>query len=91
MPSSTNASDAIASVDAKKWNATGIEERVKLLKEIQSNLLRCKQELGVAEAKIRNDCLGEPHYSKEVGLLTTVVPMGNVVTASIDLYETLLK
>jgi acyl-CoA reductase-like NAD-dependent aldehyde dehydrogenase len=91
MASPKTASDAVGSADPQKWAATSIEERLRLLREVQSNLQSFKDELGVAEAKTRNDRISDPLFSKEFGLVLTVLPVGNNVAASIDLYETLLK
>jgi hypothetical protein len=71
--------------------ATGIEERLRLLREVQANMLALKDEIGAAEAKTRNDRLADPLFTKEDGVVVSIVPVGNNVTASIDLYETLLK
>lgn len=47
-------------------------------------------ELAAADAKMKNDIMGEALFSQDESMVATVVPVANTVTASIELYESLV-
>ncbi len=86
-----NASGSIDQLDPQKWAATPAETRIEIFKKIRENLRTFGDLLGAADAKMKNDILGEELYSQEESLVGTVMPLAGSVTAALDLYEHLVN
>lgn len=84
------AQEAMESLDANAWAATNAVERLALIEEIQRNLLLYAEELGVVDAKMKNDLAGEGAVSQAEGIATTVNAMGNTLMGIRHLYESLV-
>ncbi|MEL6612462.1 MAG: aldehyde dehydrogenase, partial [Bacteroidota bacterium] len=85
-----NAEEAIDWVDPQRWAATPPAERLHLLEQVRANLKRFGEELGAADARMKNGLIGEDAYSVPLSTFGTVVIMANTVTAAIDVYEGLV-
>ena len=86
----SKASEAIASLDKAAWGAVEAAQRLSILEEIQLNIYNAMDELGAAEAKMKNERLGgEEMYTADDCKITTVVPISNNVNGAIDLYKAL--
>ena len=85
-----NAKEAVDHLKPEQWAATPAIERLHLLEEVRENMKKYAEELGAADAKMKNDLMGEELFSLDASLAATVVPMANTVTASIELYEALV-
>ena len=85
------ATDAIAQVDKEKWESTDAAERLKLLMEIQQNLIQHADEFAESEARVRNVLIEEeePMYTNNLAKFTSVCPLGVLVRDAITLYESL--
>eukprot|EP00977_Amphora_coffeiformis_P010154 scaffold2363_cov159-Amphora_coffeaeformis.AAC.16 len=90
------AKQAVDSVDAEKWAATTVKERLHLLYTVRENMIQHVDELNAAVAKSRNK-LGNvrsddphPYNGNSVALGSSVTFANNLATA-IDLYESLQK
>lgn len=82
-----NASKAVDQLNPSKWTKTPPSERLRLLKEVRTNIRKYADELAVADGKMKNTILGAPLYSHALSKFGTVVPMANTVSAAISLYE----
>lgn len=85
------AQEAYNHLNPQAWTQVGIEERLQILAEIQANMRQFGQELGQAEAKMKNDLVGAELYTETDGMLQTLVAVANVVNASIFVYQTLAE
>lgn len=83
------AQQAYDSLNPQKWAATPAPERLKLLRQVQDNMLTHGEELGAADTQMRNDIIGQPQYLAGFGMYGTLGPMGGAVAASIDLYTSI--
>lgn len=86
-----NANDAINQLKPEQWAATSIPERLHLLEAVRENLKEYGEQLAIADAKMKNNLMGEEIYGIIESKVTTVVPIANTLTAAIDLYESLAK
>jgi acyl-CoA reductase-like NAD-dependent aldehyde dehydrogenase len=86
-----NAKQAIDQLKPEEWAATSALERLHLLEQVRENMKTYAGELAAADAKMKNDLMGEALFSHDASMVATVVPMANTVTASIELYEALVK
>ncbi len=84
------AKEAVDRLDPQKWAATPALERLHLLEEVRENMKTYADELAAADAKMKNDLMGETIFSLDESMVATVVPVANTVTASIELYEALV-
>ncbi len=82
--------DAISHVDPTKWAAVPPAERLHLLEQIRDNMDTYKDELGAADAAMKNALLGEDQVSDAVGMAGSIIPIANNVSACIELYEALV-
>ena len=85
-----NAKEAVDRLDPQKWAATPAIERLHLLEEVRENMKTYADELAAADAKMKNDRMGEALFSQDESMVATVVPVANTVTACIELYESLV-
>jgi acyl-CoA reductase-like NAD-dependent aldehyde dehydrogenase len=83
--------EALATLRPESWAKTPIKERLRLLRQIQHNMMQYADELAAAEGNMKNTILGEDLYSRGFNLFGTVGPVGSVVAASIELYESLAR
>jgi acyl-CoA reductase-like NAD-dependent aldehyde dehydrogenase len=86
-----NAKQAIDRLKPEAWAATPATERLRLLEQVRENIKTYADELAAADAKMKNDLMGEALFSHDASLVATVVPMANTITASIELYESILN
>jgi len=87
----STASQALSQLNPEVWENTNIIRRIKLLKSIQKNLIKYAHELGLSDMQMKNSLMEEELFSYNVSKMGTVVPLGNTVTACIDLYQSLSK
>lgn len=83
------AHEAFDSLKPDAWAATTTPERLALIKQIQSNLKKHAEELGAADAKMKNEQLGEEQVSLAEGMGGTVMPVANVLMAAHHIYDAL--
>lgn len=83
------AQEAFDQLVPSQWAQTLVIERLALLEQVQKNLQTYAEELGKADAKMKNELIGEPITSIAEGMGTTVMPMGNTLMAIHKLYESL--
>jgi len=85
------AQEAYNHLEPQRWSKTTVKERLNLLKEIQKNLKKHAKALGEADAKMKNELVGQNIVSIAEGMGGTVMPMANTLMAIQKLYESLLK
>ncbi|MEM9068377.1 MAG: aldehyde dehydrogenase family protein [Myxococcota bacterium] len=85
------AQQAYDRLDPEKWAQATIPERLHLLEEVRDNLKTYAEELAHADADMKNAKMGEHLYTLGLSMFATAGPLGNAVTASIQLYESLAK
>ncbi|MBP2622015.1 aldehyde dehydrogenase family protein [Streptococcus panodentis] len=85
------AQEAFDQLDPQAWTKVSIEERLQILAEIQANMRQYGAELGQAEMEMKNRLTGADLYSQTDGMLQTLVAVGNVINASIFIYQTLAE
>lgn len=85
------AQQAYDSLKPQTWANTDIVSRLAILEQLRDNMKQFARELGKADAKMKNEILGFEAYTTADGMMQTIVPVANVVTASIHLYESLAK
>ena len=86
-----HAQDALHGLDPDDWAATGAVERLALIELIQANLLAHVDELGTADAAMKNALAGDGAVSRAEGIATTVNAMGNTLMGIRHLYESLVQ
>ncbi|MBK9166516.1 MAG: aldehyde dehydrogenase family protein [Bryobacterales bacterium] len=86
-----DAQTAFDSLDAKAWAATRAVERLSLIKTLQKNLLAHAEDLGRADAAMKNELAGAGAISTAEGMAGTVVPMGNTLMGIRRLHEALVQ
>lgn len=84
------AQQAFDSLDPQAWAETPLVEKLALIEQIQSNLTTYAEELGVVDAKMKNDLIGENITSIAEGMGTTVMPMAGTLKGIENLYEALV-
>lgn len=87
----TSAIEAIERLKPEVWATTSAYEKLELLYAIQENLTLYAEDLAKSDADMKNNLLGEELYSLSFSKLTTVLPMANILSACIELYESLAK
>ena len=85
------AQEALNSLDPQSWASTSAVEKLTLLEEIQKNLKKYAKELALADAKMKNDFIGEEIYTEGFGLAGTAGPIANMLMGSHHLYEKLVN
>ena len=84
------AKEAIKKIDPEKWAKTSVAERLVIIEQIQNNLKTYAEELGAADAEMKNKLIGENVTSVAEGMGSTVMPMANTLMAVHHLYESLM-
>lgn len=84
-----NVDDAIDQLQPAKWASTAPSTRLELLRQIRINLYNAIEELATADAKMKNDRLGEELYTADSCKPMTSAAMGFVLTGAIDLYTSI--
>ena len=84
------AQEAFNSLDPQKWANTSVMERLTLLEQVQQNLKTYAKELGEADARMKNQLIGENAIITAEGMGSTVSPMGNTLMGIHHLYEALM-
>ncbi|MEM9274562.1 MAG: aldehyde dehydrogenase family protein [Cyanobacteria bacterium P01_F01_bin.143] len=85
------ATEAIANLNPQKWSKASAIERLHLLEEVRENLKNYGQDLATADARMKNDIMGEALFSQEESMVATVLPVANTLSGCIDLYESLIQ
>lgn len=85
------AKEAIDRLEPEKWVRTSASEKLRLLEEVRENLKHYSHELARSDAGMKNNLLQAEVYSEPESLMATVVPIGNTLTACIDLYTSLAR
>ena len=85
------AQEAFNGLDPQAWASTSAVEKLALLEEIQNNLKKYAKDLALADAKMKNDFIGEKIYSEGFGLAGTAGPIANMLMGSHHLYEKLVN
>ncbi|MGT2649820.1 aldehyde dehydrogenase family protein [Streptococcus troglodytae] len=85
------AQEAMDRLDPQAWTKVSLEERLQVLADIQANMRLYGEELGQAEAQMKNHLVGATLYSQTDGMLQTLVAVANVINASIYVYQTLAE
>lgn len=88
---SMTAQDAYNSLDPQAWASTSVVEKLALIEQIQHNLKTYAEELGEADAKMKNELIGENITSVSEGMGTTVMPMAGTLKGIQHLYESLAQ
>ncbi len=86
-----NAKEAVDRLEPQRWASTPPEERLHLLEEVRERMKQYADELAAADSRMKNDLMGEELYSDDLSRVATVVPLANTVTASISLYESIVR
>ena len=84
------AADAISSLNPNAWAQVSPAERLHLLELVRENMRAYKDELAAADAAMKNELIGANRVSTTEAATSTIVPVGNVINACIDLYEAIL-
>ena len=85
------AKQAIDTLQPELWAATGIKDRIRLLKEVRSNVKKYGLALAQSDASMKNGLMKEEIFGIGESQMATVVPLTSALSASIDLYESLAK
>ncbi len=85
------AKEAFSKLNPEKWSKVSAIERLQLLEQVRSNLKKYADELGAADAKMKNDLVGENITSVAEGMGTTVMPMAGKLMGIQHLYESLIN
>lgn len=85
------AQEAFNKLNPEKWSKVSAIERLQLLEQIRSNLKKYADELGAADAKMKNDLIGENITSVAEAMGTTVMPMAGKLMGIQHLYESIIK
>lgn len=88
---SKTAQEAFDGLEPQAWAKTSVADKLALLKQVQKNLKKYAKELGEADAKMKNDLIGESITSVAEGMGTTVMPMAGTLLGIQHLYESLAK
>ncbi|CUI85824.1 aldehyde dehydrogenase family protein [Cognatishimia activa] len=82
--------DAFKTLDPEAWTKVGVVERLALIETIQDNMLTFAEELGDADAAMKNDLAGNGAVSQAEGIATTLNAMGNTMMGIRHMYESLV-
>ena len=85
------AQEAYNQLKPEKWAQTPVHERLHLLEEVRENMKEYAEDLAKADAKMKNELMGEEIFSIPESMIATAVPIANTITACIHLYESLAK
>ncbi len=82
-----NAEEAISHVDPEAWVATSPVDRLHLLEAVQRNLRDLIDEVGAADAAMKNGLIGADLVSEAESAAAAAMPIGFQVAALMDLYD----
>ncbi len=85
------AQEAYNRLDPQGWAKLPAPEKLKLVKLLQKNLVAFAEQLGEADANMKNELIGENTTSISEGLGGTIIPMANTLMGIRHLYESLVK
>ncbi len=85
-----NAKQAVDRLKPEEWAATPALERLHLLEAVRENMKTHADELAAADAVMKNGILGEEIVSLDEGMIATGYAMGNTISATIELYESIV-
>jgi len=85
------AQEAYDHLDPKSWAKVPVKRKLELIIEIQGNLITYGEEIGMADANMKNKLIGENTTSKGDGIGGTLIPMANTLMGIRRLYESLVK
>lgn len=88
-----DAVQAINQLDPQQWQKTSAEQKLKLLRQIQSNLDHYRDELVRADCEMKRLSVNDPVNAHQVGtaIQSTLIPFASNVAACIDIYQGLLR
>ncbi len=89
MTTEHTATSAIDQLTPEQWASTTIERRLNLLYQVRENLKIYGESLAEQDTAMKNGLMDEALFSLNESLMATVVPVGNTLSACIDLYESL--
>lgn len=85
------AAQAIEKLKPEQWAATSIKDRIHLLKAVRNNVKTYGDDLGRADAAMKNNQMGEQIFDIAESKVATVVPIANILSAAVELYSSLAK
>lgn len=87
-----DATQAIDYLDPQKWEKTSVQERLDLLKRVLQNLGPHIEKFAASDSNMKKiPAEGDQYrYLNALGYQATIVPMGTLIAACIDLYESLI-
>lgn len=91
MKNLKTATEAINQLRPDVWSKTSIEDRTRVLEQIQQNIKTYADNLAKSDKKMKNKQANEKIYSDSIAKVATIVPLTNTLTACIDLYKALEK
>ena len=84
------AQEAYNYLNPEKWAQTSALDRLALLEQVQHNMKIYAEELGAADANMKNTLIGEKLTSVEEGMGATIMAMANTLMAIHHTYESLV-
>lgn len=85
------AQEAYQRLTPESWAKRSAPEKLQLIQHLQKNMVTYAEELGEADANMKNELIGENATSKAEGITATIVPMANTLMGIRHLYESLVK
>ncbi len=85
------AQEAFNSLDPQSWANTSAIEKLALIEEVQRNLGKYADELGLADIGMKNALIGADLYTKGFGIAATAGPIAGMLMGSHHLYEKLVN
>ncbi len=82
-----NADEAISHLDPEAWAATPPIDRLHLLEAVQANLRDLIDEVGAADAAMKNRLIGADLVSETESAAAAAMPIGFQLAAMMDLYD----
>lgn len=82
--------EAINSLRPAAWANVSPAERLHLLELVRENLRAYQGELAAADRKMKNDHIGADRVTHNEAATTSIVPIGNVINACLELYDDIL-
>ena len=84
------AQEAYNYLNPEKWSQISAVERLALIEQVQHNMKTYAEELGAADANMKNALIGENITSLEEGMGATIMAMANTLMGIHHLYESLV-
>lgn len=85
------AQDAYNYLEPKSWAETSAVEKLALIEDIQKNLSKYAKDLGIADARMKNNYIGTEMYTEGFGIAGTAGPIAGMLMGSHHLYEKLVN